>query len=515
MTMSDRTTPAPTTRPSTDPNEARRLFRYVTVEEWRDYRAIMSIFADTYFAEFAPDDVTRQLAGLGTDLDVAVVADRLEQLRAWGNLTVSSSVGNPSSIADYYKRRHRYLITRAGQEVHELIDSVLSRVDEVRDVSTGRLRTIRDELARLIQLDIETCDPTVLTDSVRAIFDPHQAFTSEITQFFAAINQWQARYDLMPDEFRFFAEVLVGYVGDRLDEIERMSRPIGVSLAFLEPSVQRITERMAGGLADRVEAAGLADTVSVTHQAGSDTADWDHLRAWFRATGGRPSRIERLSREAVAAIRTLTLNLTRLSRVGVGASSRRADFLRLAQLFAEARDATSCHHLAAGAFGLFGSVHLGVLGDDAGDPTATSASWWEAPRAAVAISLRERGDTNPRGQATPLRDRRIEAELIRRRRQVDLEARAEVDAELLAIGDLDGATVSVNALSRVQLLLGRATHRAVQPDGTRRADDLDIVCVVRSGPGQSTTLSTVEGSLTLLGLRVTIEPARQSSLVGT
>ena len=95
--------------------------------------------------------------------------------------------------------------------------------------------------------------------------------------------------------------------------------------------------------------------------------------------------------DAVAAIRTLTLNLTRLSRMGVGASSRRADFLRLATFFDDVSATDDDRHrLAAAAFGLYPSNHYGVVADDAGDPVPTATSWWIAPRAPVPISLRER-----------------------------------------------------------------------------------------------------------------------------
>ena len=32
----------------------RDLFRYVVTPEWTDYRAIMGVFADTFFSEFTP-----------------------------------------------------------------------------------------------------------------------------------------------------------------------------------------------------------------------------------------------------------------------------------------------------------------------------------------------------------------------------------------------------------------------------------------------------------------------------
>ena len=127
-------------------NRARKLFRYLIGDEWEDYRSIMSVFAGTFFAEFTPEDVAARLHAGGHLLDAAVVGDRLESLKNWGNLTVSSSVGNPTNLADYYRRRSRYLITRAGQEVHGLVEGVLGRVDELRDVSTGRLRSLLDAL---------------------------------------------------------------------------------------------------------------------------------------------------------------------------------------------------------------------------------------------------------------------------------------------------------------------------------------------------------------------------------
>ena len=140
----------------------RDLFRYVVAFEWNDYRAIMSVFADTFFSEFTPEDVAGRLTLAGHVLEAEVVGERLESLRRWGNLTVSSAVGNPQSIQDYYRRRNRYLITRAGQEVHQIVEGVLTRVDAVTDISTARLRALIDALDRLAALDVHRADPNVL-----------------------------------------------------------------------------------------------------------------------------------------------------------------------------------------------------------------------------------------------------------------------------------------------------------------------------------------------------------------
>ena len=130
------------------------VFAYVT--ESPEYREILAVFAGTFFAELTPAEVT---ARLDTDLDEATVTARLEALRGWGNLEVSASVGQVGTVEDYYRRRNRYLITRVGQEVHDLVEGVLAQVDDVRDVSLGRLDQVRAGLEAVVALDAATAPP--------------------------------------------------------------------------------------------------------------------------------------------------------------------------------------------------------------------------------------------------------------------------------------------------------------------------------------------------------------------
>lgn len=485
-----------------DVESGRLLFRYITGDEWQEYRRIMAVFAGTFFSDFTPEEVEQRLAESGVVLPDGAVPARLESLRRWGNLTVSSVTGTPASLADYYRRRNRYLITRAGQEVHEAVEGVITRIDEVRDVSTGRLRSLLEALRDLAATDVHSCDPDRLAEMVRAVFDPHQAFTSEITQFFAAINQWQNRYDLDAEEFSFFAQVLVGYVTDRLGEIERASRPVAAALSGLADSFPVIADRANRGLAARVAEAGLAATVSVSRAPGTSVEDWQHLAGWFLGTAQRPARIEQLRRDAVAAVRTLTLNLTRLSRVGLSGSSRRADLLRLARLVSEQPQAAA--DLVNAGFGLFPPGHYGSLGADADDPVGIATPWSEAPQATVPLSLRERGDLAARGNASPLPDRSAAQQEIRRRREQELAALRRAEAELVAGSVLDGHALSPAALSRLQLLIGRALSRMPVDATDFSFDEGSVVLTLTRTDDGGTVVRTAGGTLSFDRLQVAV-----------
>lgn len=493
-----------------EPGRARQLFRYLGGEEWQEYRAILGVFAGTFFAEFTAEDVAADPDVAGSRVNADMVAGRLESLRRWGNLTVSSSVGAPASLEDYYRRRNRYLITRASQEVYELVEGVLAGVDEIGDVQAGRLRDLHrtlDELAA--QLEAGATGEAV-ADQLRRIFDLHERFTSELTQFFAELNQWQNRYDLDATEVQLFATVLVGYVSEKLSEIERMTRPIARSLDAI---LDRLDDLLGscGGLAARVDDAGLGANVSVRRLKGTDRADWEHLAAWFRPPPGRVSRLDQLTRQAVAAVRTLTANVTRLSRAGLGAASRRADFARLAGFFDRATSADEAHRIAAAAFGLGSCRRIGALGSDADDPVPSVTPWREAPPATVAVSLRVRGDRSQRGTATPLRDRRRERVLIAQRRERERVTREAVAAELLgcagAAGLLDGAQLSVVSFALLRDLLGRSGHGDSSGAAVRAATADGVRCEVRRIAGARTAVECPDGRLVLRGLELAVSAA--------
>ena len=494
-----------------DAARARQLFRYLAGEEWKEYRAIIGVFAGTFFTEFTPDEVATEPTVVATGVDPGVVPDRLESLRRWGNLTVSSSVGNPSSLDDYYRRRNRYLITRAGQEVYDLTERVLTGIDEIADVQTGRLRDLHRALSELGDhgdTGFEYVESELLADRVRTLFDVHERFTTELTQFFAELNLRQSRYDLDADEVQLFAGVLVTYVSEQLREIERMVRPISSGLDRVLPRLPSLLPALSHGLAVRVDDAGLTDTVSVRRLQGTTTEDWERLAAWFVTGSGRVSRLDQLTRQAVAAVRTLTANVTRLSRVGLGAVSRRADFVRLARFFDDAASTRDAHEIAAAAFGLGSCRRLGMPSSDADDPAPTVTPWRDAPRATVPMPLRVRGDTGQRGRATPIRDRVRERELLRRRRELEWAELETAAFELLACatedGRIAGASMSVASFSMLRDLISRSTFGTDVTVRVRSATHFGVRCEVRRVPGTETVVDCPEGRFVMRDLVVTV-----------
>lgn len=501
----------PSAGDGSDAHRVRHLFRYLGGEEWAEYRAILAVFADTFFTEFSPEDVQARLEGshLGAD----VVQDRLERLRQWGNLTVSTDAGNPTSLEDYNRRRHRYLITRAGQQVFDLTERLLAGIDEVADPQAGRLSDLAARLQTLADhasTDFGDLGTEEATAAVRAVFDTHERFAEELTGFFRQLAQWQSRYDLSTDEVQLLATVIVGYVSEQLAQIERLQRPIARSLELIMSRLDWLLPRIDAGLAERVGEAGLAGKFSARRTLGNERDDWRLLSGWFSDAVGHPSRLSQLTGQALAAVRTLTANLSRLSRLGTATTSRRSDFLRLAGFFDAAATLREAHDLAAAAYGLGSCRKAGMLAADVDDPAPTTTPWASAPRASVPVSLRERGERTQRGNTTPVRDRSNELRIISERLNHERVERKAAARELLSgadgMGRIDEASLSTGAFGLLRELISLCGHQAAGDTGTRVASAAGLRCELRRDDLAETVVYCPEGRLWLHGLKISIAP---------
>ena len=93
-------------------------------------------------------------------------------------------------------------------------------------------------------------------------------------------------------------------------------------------------------------------------------------------------------------------------------TSLRRHFLRLAGWF-DAATPDDAHVLYTSAFALYGARHLGVaLDPDVAEALPATTSWWRAPAAPVPVSIRERGDRNPRGRVVRVADHGAQKERL-------------------------------------------------------------------------------------------------------
>ena len=490
------------------PESLTRLFRYLTSTEASEYHTILNVFADAFFDELTAEDVTAALDG--SRIDPEVVPARLTQLAVWGNLTTSSSVQECVTIEDYRRRHGRYLLTGTGLRVLQLVEQFIAEAETVAEVRLGRLRHLASALGRVAQVveaGIPDDNVTELGDGILEAFDSYLRFKEELERFFVQINEWQSHYDLTPQQVREFAQVLTGYVLDRIDEITHAAEPVAAELGRILPQLPEVLSRLPSGLDQHSVSGAGAFTVSAT--PGSVADHWERLAGLFApAAGSRRSQLDEYLSKAAAAADALLDNVIRLARGTVG--SKRADLLRLATFFHNADSDDRAHDIAAAALGLGSCRSLTFPVDPDADPEPTPNTRWEqAPAAAVPISLRTRGEIGPKGLPTPIPDRRAAIQAIKDRREQQLRRRRRAATDLLAAtasdGLIDGAYISADALELLCDLVASARNSAPRTGPTPTREGLQ--CTLRAVPAATTTIDSDQGTLTFEGLVVAVTEA--------
>jgi uncharacterized protein (TIGR02677 family) len=470
----------------------RDLFRYLSADESEEYLTILDLFTATLLADLSAAEVSEQLAIRGTELRPDTAEARCRQLVDWGNLVPSIRDARVSTVAEYLRSRSRYQVSKLGGRLHREARAILAASEGAREVARELLGRIVESLDRILPMIADTHrppDPEVLAGEVTSIFNNQRLFTESVRDFYAYLAGVLSRYDLGGEEYAQFKRLLLDYVDLITSDVNRHAPAVASRvekvLALIEPLLQTLAALP-----------GLA-VEDVERSQGRTRSDWEELAAWY-GSGSGSSGPEQLRSAAGQALAQLITNAKRMLDTSGTGYSRRADLLRLARWFHDA-DADEAHRIYAAAFLNYPARHL-LLGPDEPDPRAgPTVSWWASDPIEVPVSLRERGDRTARGRSSrvpdPSADRRLLAEAARR----EAETRRAVAAELVAAGDLDGASLSRAArdllLDKLADLLARHQQAAL---------DTDLGLVVAATPGPSTVVRGDDGTLTIDGLQVVV-----------
>ncbi|MGH9244467.1 MAG: TIGR02677 family protein [Acidimicrobiales bacterium] len=489
--------------------ERLRLYAYATAPEATGYVAIMRLFVGALLAEWSAHDLVER----GVDLPTEIIDQRLRYLEQNGNLLASPREVRVTSIAEYQRQPARYTATSLGVRVHRQVEEVLAAAGGAREVPRELLAAVAQRLTALAAMspaEVADADPAEMAETVSTVFLQFEAFAAAVTDFYSYVGSVLARADLDDDEWLGFKHLLLDYLETIVESVTRHTASIRLALDRLAPNIARLVERAAAAdpAAEALRAASPGGE-GVERVRGRAVDDWVELRAWFGAPGDRDSGAQQLRAAAVRAVGALLANVKRMNAASSRETSLRRHFLRLAGWF-DAATPDDAHVLYTSAFGLYGARHLSVTLDaEIAEAVPATTSWWRAPAAPVPVSIRERGDRNPRGRVVRVADHRAQKERLVAERRREAERREQAVAELLAAGDrLSEVRLSGAALQVLLELLGQATARfGPELAGASAAlVDADVVLWVEPSDGP-TILPSAAGDLTVDGFRLAVTAA--------
>ena len=464
------------------------LLRYATVPDAPLYRAIMDVFAVAvagYSGRLSPADVHQLLLESGQlDPDDAVtveeVADRLNRLRLWGNLSADHDTARATSLDGYGRTALVYDLTPGGEAAAEALTALEDGLRRVGGLQAVALRQIEEKLAELVDA-LAAAEPDGdrvfgLCEDLHARF---KSLTTNAAAFMQKVNKLLSSPVLDTAEFTLFKTDTIMYLNDFIGDLEFLALHIRRRLDQLD-AVDPGRRAAALGAAQMASGQLALDGSAVgTSWTAVTEARLTGLTEWFRAPPDARTGAAVLYQKARDAILGIARAAERIREAATSPSGRSADLLALAAAF-ESADNDSAHLLWHAAFGLASCRHVGTVNPADGVPA--SVSWWD-PDSAVELNrqLRTAGRTDYVRRAMHVPDRSSDK---RRLAESAREQRAEIAQAadtLLALGPLHlsqvaqvhGGALGHDALLLLAALISRAVRARRASDGRRTATSVD------------------------------------------
>jgi uncharacterized protein (TIGR02677 family) len=487
-----------------DRQERLNLYRYVTADNNDEYIAIMHLFSGTLLTDLSATEAAGQLSDHSVTLSVDEVEIRCRKLESWGNLVRSVRDARVATVGEWLRSRSRYQVSKLGGRVHRQVDDMLLASAGAREVARELLGSTVDVLDRILDKmrSSTRLDVDALAGDVTTVFNNQRLFTESARDFYAYLHQILSRYDLAGGEYAAFKKLLLDYVDLITADVARHAPVVADRLRRLGPHLDTVLD----ALATMPTLTGL-DGSAPERSPGRSMADWAELESWYTGEHGRSGPAQ-LRAAAEQALGQLIANAKRmLAAAGTGVS-RRADLLRLAAWFAEA-DQDDAHRIFAATFGAYPARHLLFGPEEQTARTGAATSWWDAEPVDVPVSLRERGDRAARGRTARVPDPGLDRIALLAEAEEEAERQAAAAAELIAVGELDGARMSPAARDLLLDRLGEllAVEQEISAAVTSTDNDLGLALCAVPDKTATTVLHSDDGTTTIYGLRLSVMPA--------
>jgi hypothetical protein len=353
--------------------DARAAISYLVLGAIDDYIALMDVL-ESAVGDLSPADVAQAVTDAGHPLDVEIVEDRLDQLRAWGVVHATTDTSRILRHSDLLARNWRYTPTSAGRQVHRFYRTVLAGTPTVREIPLAGLNRI----VRALESLHDRTTTADLAETISVVFVNHDDLDAALVGAEDALAGLADRYDLDHDSTAELRGLLVDYATRVAAELEDGAVVAAHLLDTLRP---RFAELSTAAVAAS-DARALIERGALVASKGGRVEDWKGLSAWFDPATGRAARF---SMRLVRALPGMHANLRRL-HTSTGAATSRSRALALARACGGTRYGTA---IALAALGDHPWRKLYGAADDENLPR--TPSWATGPRVDVPELLRLTG----------------------------------------------------------------------------------------------------------------------------
>lgn len=408
------------------------VFQHLTAPKSTIYRAVLGVFVDArerFALHLKPTEILFRLAGYpgddGEPLEEHHIAQVLDQLKEWGNLTAHVDNSVVKTVEDFNKPRFLYQLSREGEAAEQALSFYREHIEQPGELQTSALSEILKSICSIKELLAENPVQFEKTyPAIRELFDRFEILTSKAQQFMGGIQRAIDLQGADVNAFLQYKETLLDYIQRFIQQLITKGAQIAEALRMIDPTVM-------GAVLFEAARTSLVDAIDQSEKSIQQAADkwkqrWHGLGQWF-VDGDARSQAALLRASARSALPDLLSVIASLNDRRTTHSDRAADYRTLAQWFAECDSEEQCHALWRSAFCLTSARHLALTVESLDEDThlvTPRTSWLEAEPMWISPRLRSTGHIRKAGRIPSIVDRseakrKIRLRLAEETRQIE------------------------------------------------------------------------------------------------
>ncbi len=366
--------------PTDDPRL--RVFAYAVAEKaWLYVPLVDTLMAakERFRLQLRPAELARELPGSV----VEEVAEALDALEAWGNVTRFYDTTAPETLGEFYSKRFLYQLTEAGVAAHEGIRAVRRA-----GLDSGRLSGVLlpGIIERLAAISVEAGsghpDDARVYHLLVDLFASFAELADNAARYMNDLAQETSEIAGDDESFAAYKAAVFTYLDEFVARLAATVPQIADAITNLDPQIDDLI-----GLAAKTDTAPVR-TGTDDGLRSSFASRWSGVRAWFVAQGTEPPIATSLRMAMLDALNRILAAVGRLHEQHLRRVTREADFTQLARWFSTATP-EEAPLLWDRAFGLYPARHFAEAAGD--EESERGASFWDVAAVEVAPRLRATG----------------------------------------------------------------------------------------------------------------------------
>ena len=333
---------------------------YLTAQNAKLYRVIMRVLyneKELFNSQLSTEEIYSKLLeypDLG-EIKIEIVKSAMSQLTSWGNVTPMQDPKRVSTIEEYKNKIYKYSLTERSVKIERMTIELENLFSENNTISASLLDRIYDSLLKIERI-IKSNNAKEVSEWWRNLQEDFRRLDQNFSDYihsFASVNGQKLINSL---DFVLHKDRFIEYLRDFIHVLQQNSGKI-------ENALLRIDSTIKEDLINTIVICELDVPRTTTESANEDDIEqkiysqWYALYHWFVSENGRESKCNIAMDYTNEIIRKIINNAVMLMQLQNSGVSRKQDYNKFMNLFADCSDINEAHCLSSHLFGAMSARH--------------------------------------------------------------------------------------------------------------------------------------------------------------